>query len=233
MKYITIFILLILMGMTVQAQDTDVPKRNISLLIRNKKGRPIEKVIVRSLSNAHAGMTNRKGMFVFTDMADNDEIFMYLPKYGEAVVPVAGMDLIVITLHSARRYSFVNSESQNIIIERKNKTDPNELIDVQALLAQHPYKSLIELLQGANVPGLNITSPSGTGGRGTSVEIRGQHSLLGSNEPLAVLDGMPIGGLGDANAIVNVNDVKTIEIQKGGSEWGVRGANGVIVINTR
>jgi outer membrane cobalamin receptor len=202
------------------------------LVVLDKKGRPIEKVIVRSVSNSHAGMTNRKGLFFLTDMADDDQISMILPKYGETIVPVAGMDSIVVTLRSARRYSYVSNEGPSVTIDRKNKVEPNELIDAQELLARHPYSSLIDLLRGANVPGLNIT-PSGMAGGEASVNIRGERSFLLSSEPLVVVDGMPVGELNAANSMVNVHDIKTIEVQKGSSEWGARGANGVILITTR
>ena len=233
MKQIIIFFFFVLMGITIHAQDADLPKRNISLVIQDKKGRPLERILVRSLSNVQAGMTDRKGLFVFTDMSDNDKISVSLPKYGETTIPVTGMDSIVITLRSARSYSYMNNEGLSVMIDRRNRTDASSLIDAQALMEQHPYQNLIDLLQGANVAGLNITSSSRTGEEAT-VNIRGERSLNFSNEPLVVMDGMPVGGLGMANNIVNVNDVKTIEVQKGdSSEWGVRGANGVILIKTK
>ena len=103
------------------------------------------------------------------------------------------------------------------------------------MLKQHPYTSLVELLQGANVAGLNITNSARAGGAGgdASANIRGQRSLNLSNAPLVVVDGMPMGGLNDADNMLNVNDIDTIEVQKSSSEWGVRGANGVILVKTK
>ena len=230
MKRIMIFPLLILMSVSAWAQEADLPARDISLVVLDKRGRPIEKIIVRSLNNSNAGMTDSKGLFVFTDMTDDDRISVYLPKYGETVIPVAGMDSIVITLRSARRYSYIDNEGKSVFIDRENKTEASTVLDVQALLQQYAYKSLLDLLQG-RVPGLNISQSSGIGG--TTTNIRGQSSLS-STEPLVVLDGMPMNGsLGDIDSMVNVYDVKTIEVLKSASEWGVRGANGVILINTR
>jgi hypothetical protein len=233
MKYISVFFLLILMSVATQAQDTEAPKRDISLLVLNKKGRPISNIIVRSAGSTKAGMTNHSGLFVFNDMTDEDQISMMLPKYGETFIPVAGMDSIVVTLRSARRYSYVYNDEQNVIIDKRdNRTDANTLLDVQELLEQHPYASLVDLLQGANVAGLNI-STSGRAGGDASASIRGPNSLMSSSEPLVVVDGLPIGGLNDANQSVNVYDIKTIEVQKSSSEWGVRSANGVILVNTK
>ena len=231
MKYIAIFSLFILMIFGVSAQETELPKRNISLIVLDKKNRPIERIIVRSLNNSNAGMTNRKGLFVFTDMTDDDKISMLLPKYGETIIPVTGMDSIVVTLRSARRYSYVSNEGQSVVID-KEKVEPKDVIDVQSLLSRNHYSSLIDLLRGANVAGLNITQ-SGTASGGASVNIRGERSFTLSSEPLVVVDGSPVGTLSDANNMVNVHDIKTIEVQKTGSDWGVRGANGVILIKTR
>jgi len=231
MKYIVMFVLFILMSAGLSAQEKDSPGRNISLIVLDKKGRPIERIIVRTLNNTNAGMTNRKGVFVFTGMTDDDKISMFLPKYGETIIPVTGMDSIVVTLRSPRRYSYVSNEGQNVIID-KEKVEPKDMIDVQALLSRTHYSSLIDLLKGANIAGLNITQ-SGTASGGASVNMRGERSFMLSSEPLVVVDGLPVGTLTEANHMVNVHDIKTIEVQKTGSEWGVRGANGVIVINTK
>ena len=233
MKYICIFLLLILTSIFTYSQETAAPRRNVSLVVLDKKGRPVNNIIVRSLSSTRAGMTDRNGVYVFTDMTDDDKISVMLPKYGEASVPVAGMDSIVVTLRSARRFTYMNKEEQSVIIDKKNKTEAYSLIDVPALLKQHPYTTLVELLQGANVPGLNISSSGMRAGGNTSANIRGERSLLGSSEPLVVVDGLPMGGLNDANQTLNVNDIVTIEVQKSSSEWGVRGANGVILVNTK
>jgi len=230
MKYINIFsVLIFLMSVAIKAQDVDSTKRNISLMILNNKERPVDRIIVRNLSNTQAGMTGRSGLFVFTEMSDRDTISVILPRYGETIIPVAGMDSIVVKLRSARRYSYVNNDGQVIIVD-KNKTSPTDMLDVPALLKQNTYRSLVDLLQG-RVAGLNITT-SGSFGQ-TSANIRGERSFLLSSEPLVVLNGMVIGTLNDANSIINVHDIKTIEVLKGASEWGARGANGVIIITTK
>jgi len=228
MKYIVIFLMFMMMSFAAKAQETNVSKRNISLLILDKKERPIERIIVRSLNNTNAGMTDRKGRFVFADLTDNDRISLLLPKYGETIIPVAGMDSIVVKLRSARRYSYISNAGRDVFVNKPNKTEPTTILDVQALLEQNAYKSVAELLQG-QVPGLNIT-PATTSRSDASFSVRGPNTLLGSNEPLFVVDGMAGVSIND----INVNDVKTIEVQKGGSsEWGIRGANGVILITTR
>jgi iron complex outermembrane receptor protein len=89
-----------------------------------------------------------------------------------------------------------------------------------------------ELLAG-RFPGVEVYRAPG----GIAVRIRGSSSVYGSNEPLYVVDGMPIDpGPGGALVGINPSDIEKIEVLKDAgstAQWGVRGANGVIVIKTK
>ncbi|NJK93560.1 MAG: TonB-dependent receptor plug domain-containing protein [Bacteroidales bacterium] len=65
------------------------------------------------------------------------------------------------------------------------------------------------------------------------MRIRGANSMVGSNEPLYIIDGIALNiGIGD----INVNDIESVEILKDASStaiYGSRGANGVIIITTK
>ncbi len=96
-----------------------------------------------------------------------------------------------------------------------------------------PVAHAEELLAG-RFPGVEII-PLASGD--ISVRIRGATSIMGSNEPLFVIDGMEISpGPGGALVGINPADIATIQVLKDvGSTalYGVRGANGVIVITTK
>jgi TonB-dependent SusC/RagA subfamily outer membrane receptor len=81
------------------------------------------------------------------------------------------------------------------------------------------YNSIYDMIRG-EVPGVQVN--------GNSILIRGASSIIGSNEPLFVVDGVPV------NTIDNIQPqmVKSIQVLKGSaaSIYGVRGSNGVIVI---
>jgi len=231
MKHISLFFLLIFMSVTAFAQEIDIPARDVYLKINDKKGRPVSSIIVKTVhaSAVQAGITDGEGLFLFRNMTDKDSIAVTLPKYGETIIPVAGMDSIVVKLNSARLYSLMNKEGRYIKIQ-KERMEASTLLDVPALIEKHQYRSLSELLKG-NVAGLNIDNNSTT--NQTSANVRGQVSFHMSTEPLVVLNGFAYGTIQEADAGINIRDIKTIEVLKSAMEWGVRGSSGVILIKTK
>lgn len=108
--------------------------------------------------------------------------------------------------------------------------------------------NLLLALQG-RVPGLLVTQTGGIGGMAMKVQLRGQNSLENGTQPLFIIDGIPYnptlsGGLGSqiwgekasAFNFINPEDVESIDVLKDADAtaiYGSRGANGVILINTR
>ena len=108
--------------------------------------------------------------------------------------------------------------------------------------------SMLDGLQG-KVAGVNISSQSGAPGASSKVILRGYSSVNGSNQPLYIIDGVPVdntrfGTTGTNRATdfgnnandINPNDIETINILKGAAAsnlYGSRAANGVIVITTK
>lgn len=97
-----------------------------------------------------------------------------------------------------------------------------------------------QLLQG-KVAGLQITSGGGSAGGGSRIRIRGGASLNASNDPLIVIDGVPVesnGIAGSANLLntINPNDIESESVLKDASAtalYGSRASNGVIIITTK
>jgi TonB-dependent starch-binding outer membrane protein SusC len=92
----------------------------------------------------------------------------------------------------------------------------------------------IEQLLTRRFPGVLV---SRTAGGGLSVRVRGVGSFLSSNEALFVIDGVPMDvGNGPTLRAINPRDIASIEVIKdpaGLAMYGVRGANGVILISTK
>ena len=134
-------------------------------------------------------------------------------------------------------------------IKREQKALGYSLTEVDGdQLSTVKQVNAVNALQG-KVAGVNITSAA-TGAAGTSnVVIRGASSLSGSNQPLYVVDGIPIdntnlgsasrwGGsdYGDGISSINPDDIESISVLKGGSAaalYGSSASNGVIIITTK
>ncbi|WP_345949730.1 TonB-dependent receptor [Mucilaginibacter sp. PAMB04274] len=101
-------------------------------------------------------------------------------------------------------------------------------------LQKAPVPSFDQALAG-RVAGVQTSNTDGQpGGQGINIVIRGNNSLTGSNTPLYVIDGFPIENP-DINAI-NPAEIETFDVLKDASAtavYGARGANGVIIINTK
>jgi len=97
-----------------------------------------------------------------------------------------------------------------------------------------------QLIQG-KVAGVSITSNSGAPGAGSTIRIRGGASVNGSNDPLIVIDGVPlsnnsISGAANPLSLINPNDIESFSILKDASAsaiYGNRASNGVILITTK
>jgi TonB-dependent starch-binding outer membrane protein SusC len=97
-----------------------------------------------------------------------------------------------------------------------------------------------QLLVG-KVAGLSVTTGGGAAGGGSRIRIRGGASLNASNDPLIVIDGVPVEGngiAGSANLLntINPNDIESITVLKDASAaalYGSRASNGVLIVTTK
>jgi TonB-dependent starch-binding outer membrane protein SusC len=97
-----------------------------------------------------------------------------------------------------------------------------------------------DMLEG-KTPGVEVVNNSGAPGAGSTIRIRGGSSLSASNDPLIVVDGLPISsstisGMSDVLSSINPNDIESFSVLKDASAtaiYGCRASNGVIVITTK
>ena len=108
--------------------------------------------------------------------------------------------------------------------------------------------SLDQMMQG-NLSGVNITNASGMPGGAVRVSIRGVGSINGSNEPLFVIDGIPVsnsdnsgvngrfgGSVQNPLSMLNPNDIESIDVLKDAAAtaiYGSRATNGVVMVTTK
>ena len=235
MKKRRLFTALAFVLVTAGAWAQELAPRDVYLTIVDRRDRPQAGVLVESVEQGSAALTDDKGMHLFSMLKDTDSLMLYLPQIGEAVIPVAGMDSIVVILRNARRFTYADLTADRVIdtgyekISERSRTESASTLDVQAVIQTTSPRSLFELMNG-RVAGLDLTrSSSGT----ITARIRGSRSITGNNEPLVIIDGMPVDSFDSANAMLNVYDIKTVNVLKEGAMYGSRGSNGVIVISTR
>ena len=97
-----------------------------------------------------------------------------------------------------------------------------------------------DLLKGKSA-GVVVTPGSGQPGAGSTIRIRGGSSLSATNDPLIIVDGLPvsndgISGMGDVLSSINPNDIESFSVLKDASAtaiYGSRASNGVILITTK
>lgn len=113
-------------------------------------------------------------------------------------------------------------------------------------IARLPVTGVDQALQG-QAPGVQVTSSSGTPGSSVSIRVRGPSSISAGNQPLYVVDGIPVNtgsysqiGVGgqqlNALADLNPSDIESIEILKDAAAaaiYGSRASNGVVLITTK
>lgn len=166
-------------------------------------------------------------------------------------------DIIVISFIGYQPQEAQVAASMNIILK-----DDTELLDevvvigygsvkkddlsgsVVAIKAEEMNKGAVtspqELIMG-KVPGLSVSQGDGAPGAGSTIRIRGGASLNASNDPLIVIDGIPVSndaapGTPNALATINPNDIETFTVLKDASAtaiYGSRASNGVIIIQTK
>ena len=141
---------------------------------------------------------------------------------------------------AAPRLSIVLEEDSEVLnevvvigygsVKRKDVTTAISSVSTKDL-EKRPIISAVQAMQG-KAAGVSVMQPNGQPGAGFSVRVRGTTSMNGSNNPLYVVDGVPMT---DIN-FLSANDIETMQILKDASSAAIYGslaANGVIMITTK
>lgn len=178
-------------------------------------------------------ITDIDGNYILKDVSRTATlVFSYVGMQNKEV-PVNGKSTINVTLLD----DALQLEQVVVIgygsVKKSDVTGSVTSVKTEAL-KEIPANSVEGLLQG-RAAGLQVINSSQDPGAGATVRIRGGSSLRGSNAPLVVVDGFPLGDAGDLKQI-NPSDIVNMEILKDASAsaiYGSRGANGVIMITTK
>ena len=104
------------------------------------------------------------------------------------------------------------------------RTSYNSNVLTREQIQKLSANSIYDLFKGGAIPGVTVN--------GDKITIRGGSSFDLDNEPLFVVDGTLYESSSEVDGVVSINDIDKVEIQKDGAAYGMKGANGVIIITT-
>ena len=235
---------------TLQAQDKTVTGK-----VTGDDGNPIFGATIAVKGTTIGTISGENGAFslkVPERVANDSLVFSYI-GYQDQVQSMAGRTTIdVVMMQADLQVEEVVVTALGISREKKALGYAVTDVDGEELSkSRGGLNNPVNALQG-KVAGLQISSGAGSMGGSSKVIIRGNNSLSGSNQPLFVVDGVPIegkdynsidaqrgaGGYDYGNLIQDINpdDIENISVLKGASAtalYGSRASNGVVMITTK
>lgn len=200
---------------------------NLSGLVVNSKHKPQKEVRIWKKNTLEGVRTDSKGRFMLAGTAPADTIVIAVSDKLDAVFPVKELTDVTVILDK-KTYTLDNGatqEKRDYVRVAKSKYNSNVLVREQILRSS--AGSIYELLRGS-IAGVTVSY----GDNGQMVSIRGGNSLSLDSEPLFIVDGQQYGSSQDVDAGVSVDDIVRLEVLKDGSAYGMKGANGAIIITT-
>lgn len=233
----------LLMGSTAFAQMT------VSGTVSDANG-PVPGVNVVVQGTANGAQTDFDGNYSISDVANDATLVFSYIGYATQEVFVNGRSTVDVTLAEDAQ-----ALAEVVVIGYGTTTVQDATGSVTAVTAEDFNQGVItspeQLIQGKTA-GVQISQSNGEPGAGIDIRIRGAASVRSNNNPLFVVDGIPLSGgntsAETANAgvgsnaaknplaFINPNDIESISILKDASAaaiYGSRGANGVVFITTK
>jgi TonB-linked SusC/RagA family outer membrane protein len=206
------------------------PLSGVSIVARNTKTNYTTGTVTDSAGIFNFSKLTSAGPYNFTISAigyEKQNLNGYILKEGTSLSLVVELKSVVASLDQVVVIGYGTQKRSNLT---------SSIVSVNAEeIRSRPVANALQAIQG-KAAGVDVTSNERPGEVG-AILIRGMRSISGGNEPLYVVDGVPLnfGGASSMNAI-NPNDIETIDILKDASAtaiYGSRGANGVVQITTK
>ena len=204
--------------------------------VKDAMGEPIIGATVRVVNTQTATITDFDGNFTLKANQGADISISYV-GYQPATVKAA--PTVEVTLQEDQ------TMLQDVVVigygTMKKSDLTGSVVQVKAdELNRGAVTSAQEMLQG-KVSGVFVQPSTGAPGGGSTMRIRGGASLNASNDPLIVIDGVPVSndaapGMSNALSSINPNDIESFSVLKDASAtaiFGSRASNGVIIITTK
>lgn len=244
------FILMILCVQNIMAQ-----KRTVSGIVTDSKNEPLIGVNVTIKNASTTGtITDIDGKYSLEIPSGNSVLVFSISGYSTQEVKVSNQSVVDIVLKDDMQ------ALEEVVVVGYGTMKKSDLTGSVSSITSDNFKlgtdlTPQQLMQGA-FSGVNISQNSGKPGGSNTIRVRGGTSITASNDPLYVIDGVPIStsaGVNQSNigssttdffdqepinplSNINPNDIESINILKDASAtaiYGSRGANGVIMITTK
>ena len=209
---------------------------NVKGHVKDSSGEPIIGATIRIVGQQGGTVSDFDGNFT---ISAKQGAMLEVSYVGYQVARVAAAADVVVTMKDDAQML------ENVVVIGYGVAKKNDLTgSVTAIKPDEKNHGLQvsaqDMIQG-KIAGVNVNSASGAPGEGAQIRIRGGASLNASNDPLIVIDGMPMDnngtkGMSNPLSLVNPNDIESFTVLKDASAtaiYGSRGSNGVIIITTK
>lgn len=231
--YQKFLLLLLMLPLGALAQGT------ISGTVSDNTGMPIPgvNIIVQGTQNSTA--TDMDGNYTLSGVNSGDTIVFSFIGFSNSVIVYEGQETLNVIMNENTQ-----ELDEVVVIGYGTTTRRQATGSVTSVTAEDFNKGAItsadQLLTG-RAPGVRITSAGGQPDAAPNIRIRGGSSLSAQNNPLIVIDGVPLdfvnpAGVSNPLSLVNPNDVESFTILKDAAAtaiYGSRASNGVIIITTK
>lgn len=234
LKIVTFISCLLLGTSALMAQN-----RTVSGTVVDDSSFPVPGAAVTVPGTTIGTMTDFDGRFSLSVPAGTDKITVSCIGYKEVTVDVSASPLLITLETDAQMLE------QTVVIGYGVQRKSDLTGAVNNVTAKEFNQGVIpspEQLINGKVSGVQIVNGGGSPTAGSTIRIRGGASLNASNDPLIVLDGVPmevggsVSGSGNFLSLINPNDIESMTVLKDAAStaiYGSRASNGVIIITTK
>jgi TonB-dependent SusC/RagA subfamily outer membrane receptor len=225
-------LLFFLLGLLFMTAQLHAQNRTITGKVTDANGSPIPGATITVTGTNSRTVADRNGDFSISVPSSARSLTITSVGYAVQTVNLTASNAVSVSL------AVSTTEMQGVVITGYGNVARSQYAGAaskisEAAIRNVPMGSFDQILQG-RAPGLTVLSGNGQPGSNANVIIRGQTSISGTNNPLYVVDGIPV----EAGVFqgINPNDIASVDILKDASAsslYGSRGAAGVIVVTTK
>ena len=201
---------------------------NVEGVISDASGKPVKGIKIRLNGLFKTSKTNSKGVFRLKRILEGDTLLIYPTEEQIVRIPIKPDMSLFLQLGDHSLSCRYGTNTVTYMFQQAPKVNYSNNIITRRQIIEFAPNNLIELLRG-RIAGLQIQEMGGT----AKASIRGVSPMSLNTEPLFIIGGTQYETLEAANNAISIEDIMEVEVKKDGSEYGMKGANGVIIIKMR